>query len=126
MQVQRPVHLEVGHGHDDGVHQVGAVREPAEGLEQAARQRRVDAAPVTGATGDHDPGERGAPRRMAHGRVQGGAGQVQVHHVQPVHQVREAEQRQEPAQRDCRLRTTYRIRLRAVVRLPNSRRTDKR
>lgn len=61
MEVQRAVHLEVGHGHDDGVDQVGAVRETAEGLEQAARQRRVDTSPVTSTAGDHDPGECGAP-----------------------------------------------------------------
>lgn len=103
VQVQRPVHLEVGHGHDDRMHQVRAVREPAERLQEPAGQGRVDASSVTGAAGDHDPGERGAPGRVADGRVQRGAGHVQVDDVQPVHQVREAEQRQEPAEHQRRL-----------------------
>lgn len=32
VQVQRAVHLEVGHGHDDGVDQIRAVRQTAKGL----------------------------------------------------------------------------------------------
>lgn len=39
VQMQRPVHLEVGHGHDDGMHEVGTIGEPAERLEQATGQR---------------------------------------------------------------------------------------
>jgi len=61
VEVQRAVHLKVGHGHDDRVDQIGAVRQTAEGLKQAARQRRVDTSPVTGTAGDHDPGESGTP-----------------------------------------------------------------
>jgi len=89
--MDRPVHLEVGHGHDDGMYEVRAVREPAERLEQVARQRGVDKAAVTGATGDHDPGERGTPGGMADGRVQRRTGQVQMDHVQAVHQVGQTE-----------------------------------
>lgn len=70
MQMQRSVHLEVGHGHDDRVDEVGAVREAAERLEQSAGERGVDATAVTGATGDHDPRECCAPGRMPDGRVQ--------------------------------------------------------
>jgi len=61
VEVQRAVHLEVGHGHDDGVDQIGTVRQTAEGLEEAARQSRVDTSSMTGTAGDHDPGEGGAP-----------------------------------------------------------------
>lgn len=103
VQVQRPVHLEVGCGHDERMHQVRAVREPAERLQEPAGQGGVDASSVAGAAGDHNPGERGAPGRVADGRVQRGAGHVQVDDVQPVHQVREAEQRQEPSERHGRL-----------------------
>lgn len=104
VQVQRPVHLEVGHGHDDGVDQVGAVREAAERLEQPTGQGGVDAAAVAGAARDHDPGERGSPGRVADGRVEGRAGHVQVHHVQAVHEIGQGEQRQEPTHDDGRLK----------------------
>jgi len=98
--VQWAVHLEVSHGQDDGVDQIGAVRQTTKGLEQAARQSRVHTSPVTGAAGDHDPGERCSPGRMTDGCIQGGTSQVQVHHVKSVHQVSQGEQRQEPAQYD--------------------------
>lgn len=82
------------------MYEIGAVREAAEGLEQATGQGRVDATPVTGAAGDYDPRKGGAPSRVADWRVQGRAGDIQVHHVQTVYQVRQTEQRDEPAQRD--------------------------
>jgi len=59
--MQRSVHLEVGHGHDDGVDQIGAVRQTAKGLKQATRQCRIDTSSMAGTAGDHYPGERGAP-----------------------------------------------------------------
>lgn len=79
--MDRSIHLEVGHGHDYWMDEIGAVREAAERLEQVTGQGGVDATAVTGAAGDHDPGERGAPSRMADGSVKGRTGHVQVHHV---------------------------------------------
>lgn len=69
VQMQRPIHLEVGHGHDDGVDQVGAVSEAAERLEQPAGQGSIDATTMSSAAGDHDPGKSGAPSRVADRRV---------------------------------------------------------
>lgn len=101
--MQRAVHLEVGHGHDDGVNEVGAVRETAERLEQATRQGGIDEPAVASAARDHDPSESGAPSRVADGRVKSRTEDVQVHHVKSVNQVRETEQRRDPAHCECKL-----------------------
>lgn len=62
--------METREYHDDGMHQVGAIRQPTQRLQHAEREGRVDAAAVARAASNDYPCQGGAPGSVAHRHVQ--------------------------------------------------------
>lgn len=95
--MQGSVHLRRGEHHDHRVHEVGAVSEPRQGVDQPEGEQLVDEGRSTCAALDHDETHGDGPGGVPQARVHRARRHAQVVRVQAVDQGAHYQRRTDPA-----------------------------